>query len=84
MRLRPQRTTIRNPAFSGVWFTGRKGTGGTLVLRGGPDRREASVAGLSAKPLTSQGVNYRYNGPAPPACLLTKIRLGEAASVIYS
>ena len=42
-----------------------------------------SLAGLSAEQLAGQRVIYSYSGLTPPASLLTKIRLGEAAGVIF-
>jgi len=40
-------------------------------------------AGLSLAQLAGQRVIYSYSGLTPPACLLAKIRLGEAAGVIF-
>ena len=43
----------------------------------------AALAGLSAEQLAGQRVIYSFSGLTPPASLLTKIRLGEAAGVIF-
>ena len=42
-----------------------------------------ALAGLSDQQLADQRLIYSYNGLRPPADLLTKIRLGEAAGVIF-
>jgi beta-N-acetylhexosaminidase len=42
-----------------------------------------SLASLSAAQLAGQRVIYSYRGLTPPASLLAKIRLGEAAGVIF-
>jgi beta-N-acetylhexosaminidase len=42
-----------------------------------------TAAGLSPTQLAGQRVIYSYSGLIPPASLLTKIRLGEAAGVIF-
>lgn len=43
----------------------------------------AVVARLSARQLAGQRVIYSYSGPTPPASLLSLIRHGEAAGVIF-
>ena len=42
-----------------------------------------ALAGLSDQQLAGQRVIYGYHGRTPPASLLTKIRHGEAAGVIF-
>jgi beta-N-acetylhexosaminidase len=46
-------------------------------------RRFAALPKMSALQLAGQRVIYSYNGLTPPAELLTKIRLGQAAGVIF-
>jgi beta-N-acetylhexosaminidase len=44
---------------------------------------DVALAGLSDAQLAGQRVIYSYSGLTPPASLLTKIRLGQAAGVIF-
>jgi beta-N-acetylhexosaminidase len=46
-------------------------------------RRFAALPKMSALQLAGQRVIYSYSGLTPPAELLTKIRLGQAAGVIF-
>ena len=62
-------STVSAPAVSPA---GQPGTAGS-----------AALAGLSAEQLAGQRVIYSFSGLTPPASLLTKIRLGEAAGVIF-
>jgi beta-N-acetylhexosaminidase len=48
-----------------------------------PPRRLASLPKMSAAQLAGQRVIYSYNGLTPPAELLTKIRRGQVAGVIF-
>jgi beta-N-acetylhexosaminidase len=48
-----------------------------------PPSRLAALPKMSALQLAGQRVIYSYHGLTPPAELLTKIRLGQAAGVIF-
>jgi beta-N-acetylhexosaminidase len=72
-------------AVTSVGAAGAAG-GGAAVAAGstatGPVQA-ASVAALSARQLAGQRVIYSYKGQNPPASLLTLIRHGEAAGVVF-
>ena len=69
--------TTRVAGRDGGWVTG--------AAQSGPARRAlaADLPALSAQQLAGQRVIYSYPGLTPPASLLSLIRHGEAAGVIF-
>jgi beta-N-acetylhexosaminidase len=75
-----------SPASAGAGVasgdTGSAGSGPTPA-QAELSRAAAQAAALSPRQLAGQRVIYSYSGPTPPPALLSAIRHGEAAGVIF-